>query len=236
MLRVLGLYRFSNESRRRQVKSKILFAKNKFEGEFVETIFENQNRTSRRGSTNSTSSSAKIIFEYQSITCRKANKYAKIKKIRVQHVKEQIDMYKVYMNIIVEECPETYIIDQIFNQRFKKYLNYNWIQQFVVKNVRSQIFKRVKDQLGYIIHSYRFHPTTCTTIEYVDLVWEEFANFYTLMYSFIHLFGHALTQFPDLLHFLDSQVVYKKTKGIPLIGPKLTSPNSWRLGPRISQP
>jgi hypothetical protein len=56
------------------------------------------------------------------------------------------------------------------------------------------------------------------------------------MYSFIHLLEHALTQFPNLLHFLDFKVVYKKEKYIPLIGPKLTPSNSWKLGPRKSQP
>jgi hypothetical protein len=57
----------------------------------------------------------------------------------------------------------------------------------------------------------------------VDLVWEDFANFYIFMY-FIHLLKHALAQFPNLLHFLDSWLVYWKKKGIHLIGPKHTPP------------
>jgi hypothetical protein len=49
------------------VKFETFLEKNWFEREFIET-FENQNRTSKRGSTNSTNSYAKIIFEYQSKT------------------------------------------------------------------------------------------------------------------------------------------------------------------------
>jgi hypothetical protein len=56
-----------------------LFLQNWFEGELIETIFENQNRTSQSGSTNSTNSYAKITFEYQSKTCRRTSRYAKTK-------------------------------------------------------------------------------------------------------------------------------------------------------------
>jgi len=45
-----------------------------FEGEFAKIRTENQSRASRRGSTNSTSSSPKTIFENQNITCRKVSK------------------------------------------------------------------------------------------------------------------------------------------------------------------
>jgi len=36
----------------------------------------------------------------------------------------------------------------------------------------------------------------------------------------------------DLLHFLDSWVVYVEEKDIPLVGPKHTPPSCWRLGSR----
>jgi hypothetical protein len=61
---------------------------------------------------------------------------------------------------------------------------------------------------------YKFLATTYTTTENVDLVWEDFAYFYTFMYSSIHLLEHSLAQFSNLLHFLDFWVVYKKEKGI----------------------
>jgi hypothetical protein len=47
------------------------------------------------------------------------------------------------------------------------------------------------------------------------------------MYFSIHQLEHALAQFPNLLHFLDSWVVYKKEKTIPLIGLKHTPLSSW---------
>jgi hypothetical protein len=49
------------------------------------------------------------------------------------------------------------------------------------------------------------------------------------MYSSIHLLEHALAQFPNLLHFLDSWVVYKKGKKKPFIRLECRPPNSKRL-------
>jgi hypothetical protein len=49
-------------------------------------------------------------------------------KTRIKHVEEQIDLYKPNLKIKVKESSETYIIDQIYNQRFDKYLDYCWIQ------------------------------------------------------------------------------------------------------------
>jgi hypothetical protein len=62
----------------------------------------------------------------------------------------------------VEEGLETYVIDQIYNQRFK-YLNCCWIQQSVV-NVGSRRFKRASVQCGYTNRSYKKILTTYTTI------------------------------------------------------------------------
>lgn len=63
-------------------------------------------------------------------------------------------------------------------------------------------------------------------------MWEDFINFYTCINFIITLLEHALVTFPNLLHFLDSWVVYKKQKGISLIGPKFTPLNSQILGPK----
>jgi len=52
--------------------------------------------------------------------------------------------------------------------------------------------------------------TTCTTTKDVDLVWEDFANFYTFTYFSIHLLEHASTQFLDLQHFLDLGCVHER--------------------------
>jgi hypothetical protein len=37
------------------------------------------------------------------------------------------------------------IIDNFYNQRFQKYLNYHWIQKSIVRNVASKSFKRARD-------------------------------------------------------------------------------------------
>jgi hypothetical protein len=42
---------------------------------------------------------------------------------------------------------------------------------------------------------FRFLPTTYTTTKDVDLVWEDFIDFYILMYFSIYLLEHALAQF-----------------------------------------
>ncbi len=54
-------------------------------------------------------------------------------------------------------------------------------------------------------------------------------EFYKLIYSTIAISKHVITKFLDLLHFLDSRVVYKEEKGIPLVGPKHIPPSYWRL-------
>jgi hypothetical protein len=43
---------------------------------------------------------------------------------------------------------------------------------------------------------------------------------------------HAVAKFSNLLHFLDSWVVYMEEKGIPLVGPEHIPLSCWRLGPR----
>jgi hypothetical protein len=76
---------------------------------------------------------------------------------------------------------------------------------------------------------------SCTSTKDVDLMWEEFASFYTFIYSTIKLIKHAMHTFPNLQHFLDSWNVYKKKKGIPLVWLKCTQLSSWRLGSRKHQ-
>jgi hypothetical protein len=61
-------------------------------------------------------------------------------------------------------------------------------------------------------------------------MWEEFANFCIFIYSTITLLEHAMHTFPNLQHFLDSWNVYKKKKGVPLVGLECTSLSSWRFG------
>jgi hypothetical protein len=65
---------------------------------------------------------------------------------------------------------------------------------------------------------------TCITTKDVDFDWNDFAKFYKLLYYILIIHEHAIAKFPDLLHFLDSWVIYKEEKGTPLMGPKHTPP------------
>jgi len=58
-------------------------------------------------------------------------------------------------------------------------------------------------------------------------MWEEFVNFYIFIYYIITLLEHVINTFPNLLHFLDYWDVYRKKKGIPLVGQEHTPPSSW---------
>jgi hypothetical protein len=87
--------------------------------------------------------------------------------VKVEHVKKGSTL-----NIQVET------VDQFYNQRFKKCMDYCWIQKSTIQNTTSMNFKRVRNQLSHINHSYTFFPTTCTTTKNVDLNWDDFAKFY----------------------------------------------------------
>jgi hypothetical protein len=79
-------------------------------------------------------------------------------------------------------------------------------------------FKRVQDQLNHINRSYIFLPSTYTSTKDVDLNWDDLVKFYNLIYSIVALLEHVVAKFLDLLRFLDSWVVYRKKKGVPLVG------------------
>ncbi len=110
-------------------------------------------------------------------------------------------------------------------------MDYRWIQKSIVRNVASRSFKRARDQLSHINHSYIFLSITYTTTKDVDIDWNDFAKFYKLLYFTITIHEHVLAKFSNLLHFLDSWVVNREEKGIPLVGLKHTPPSCWRLGP-----
>jgi hypothetical protein len=65
---------------------------------------------------------------------QKIGSKAYLQKVKVEHVKE-----KSTSDTQVE------IVDEIYNQRFQKYLYYCWIQKFIVRIVALRSFKGVKD-------------------------------------------------------------------------------------------
>jgi hypothetical protein len=91
-------------------------------------------------------------------------------------------------------------------------MDYCSIQKSIVQNIASRSFKRIRDQLNHVNHSYTFFPIGCTTTKNVDLNWDDFAKFYKLLYFNIIIYEQAIIKFIDLLNFLDSWVVYKEEK------------------------
>ncbi len=97
--------------------------------------------------------------------------------VKVEQVDDQLFNSKVDLqlqNLEIELVGEsilkfgTKIIDHIYNQRFKKYLDYCQIQLSIVQNVGSRRFMRASDQLGHINYSYKFLPITCIATKDVD--------------------------------------------------------------------
>jgi hypothetical protein len=127
-----------------------------------------------------------IIYTSFKVDVQKITLQMKVKQLDDRLLSSKIDLQQRDLNIkpIEEKLPLKYeikIINHIYNQRFKKYLDYHWIQQSTVQSARSRRFKRARDQLFHINHSYKFLPTTCTSTKYVDVIWEDFANFYILI-------------------------------------------------------
>jgi hypothetical protein len=97
-------------------------------------------------------------------------------------------------------------------------LDYHWIQKSIVQNATSRTFKRERDQLNHINHFYIFLPIACTSTQDTDLRWDDFLEFYNLIYSNVTSLEHAIARFLDLLNFLDSWVVYQKKGGYTWLG------------------
>jgi len=55
----------------------------------------------------------------------------------------------------------------------------------------------------------------------IGMILQNFISYYTT----IEISKYTIAKFPYLLHFLDSQVVYREEKGMPLVGPKPTPPS-----------
>jgi hypothetical protein len=77
----------------------------------------------------------------------------------------------------------------------------------------------------HINHPYIFFPTTCTSIEDVDLNWDDFIEFYNLKNFNITLLEHAIIKFPNLLRFKKNWVICKEEKGISLVWPNCIPPS-----------
>ncbi len=75
--------------------------------------------------------------------------------------------------------------------------------------------------------SYTFFSTTCTKDFGLD--WGDFAKFHKLLYSTVAMHEHVIAKFRNLLHFLDSWVIYKEKKAYPWWGHNTFHQLVWRL-------
>jgi hypothetical protein len=74
-------------------------------------------------------------------------------------------------------------IDQLYNQKFKKFLYYYWVQSSIIHKHNLSSHKKGKFYLAPRNHSLLYTPTTCTkTIDH-NLVWDEFEQFYASITS-----------------------------------------------------
>jgi len=73
--------------------------------------------------------------------------------VKVEQVKEQklgleVDLQKVKVEHVEKGLKKNIkfeIVDQIYNKRFQKYMDYHWIQKSIICNVASRSFKRARD-------------------------------------------------------------------------------------------
>jgi hypothetical protein len=67
-----------------------------------------------------------------------------------------------------------------------------------------------------------------------ELAWENFEEFWKLIFEIFVQKAHAIEKYHNLIEFVWSWFDFKNNKGIPLVWPKCEPPIWWRLGPRGS--
>jgi hypothetical protein len=128
----------------------------------------------------------------------------------------------------VEELLRKLVIDQLYNQKFKKFLYYLWVQSSIVHRYnlgshKGRFYPTPRN------HSLLYTPTTCakTIDQYLD--WDDFEQLYALITSSQQLETYAFQTYPDLSYFLESWAKHKRFKCVPLIRPNNTPLTCWRL-------
>ncbi len=115
-------------------------------------------------------------------------------------------------------------IDQLYNQKFKKFLHYYWVQSFIICRYNLGSHKRGKFYPTPRNHSLLYIPSACTKTIDQNLVWDDFEQFYVLKISSQQLEIYTFQTYPNLSYFLESWAKYKKFKFIPLVGLDNTPP------------
>jgi len=79
------------------------------------------------------------------------------------------------------------IIDTFYNQRFKKFLYYHWIQKLVHISYKIITPNRGKSQLIHMNHILQFIITACTNEIHINLKWRGFSYFHVFITSITKL-------------------------------------------------
>lgn len=108
----------------------------------------------------------------------------------------------------------TYIVDQVYIKRYKKYLHHHQFTQSIPKSFRVESAKRIKFHRVQPCYNFNFIPTTCTSSSNAILVWKDFENFSTFIDSIEPLQTYVIATYLDLVHFLISWVVFRKEEGL----------------------
>ncbi len=143
-------------------------------------------------------------------------------KIVAYKLVSKIDPQKHHLQEQVQEQEHLGIssVDKLYQENFNKCLYYCWIQQSTnprlirrSNSFGSHIFQQVARH-----HSVKYTPIACTITTNVNLECGDFEKLYATVFFNPSLESHALEQYVDLTHFLQSSNSYKRFKYIPLIG------------------
>jgi hypothetical protein len=81
-------------------------------------------------------------------------------------------------------------------------------------------------------HTLQFVPIAYTNTFDVNLEWDEFSYFHALITSSTKFEFYALETYLDLTNFFYFWFLFKKKKGVPLMGLKCIALTCCKLGPR----
>jgi hypothetical protein len=124
------------------------------------------------------------------------------------------------------------VIDRIYKEKFEKFLYYRCIQKSIRTNSKDPRPKRPRYEITWVNDMYRFIPTICTSTIDINLMWEDFSNFWDFINKNNELTSNAIETYLDLIDFLWSWVDYRKDKGKPLLGKECIGPTCYKLGPK----
>ncbi len=126
-------------------------------------------------------------------------------------------------------------IDQEYIIKYSQYISYYWVQHSRVLQVPTSC-KWVRDyKFPYLpLHqTLRFFHINCKSIANVNLNWKDFTNFYKVIVYGEPLKTYVIFTYLNLTHFYSLDFMYRKEKGISLVGLQQTPPSPWRLEPML---